>query len=95
VGKTTQAEFLTEYFCLCHLSTGDLLRHAIANGTAVGIKAKEKMEKGECVPDDMLISLFEDALGMPVCERGFLLDGFPRTLTQAKAFDELFKSKGK
>eukprot|EP00345_Euplotes_harpa_P015268 CAMPEP_0168334392 /NCGR_PEP_ID=MMETSP0213-20121227/10238_1 /TAXON_ID=151035 /ORGANISM="Euplotes harpa, Strain FSP1.4" /LENGTH=244 /DNA_ID=CAMNT_0008339023 /DNA_START=21 /DNA_END=755 /DNA_ORIENTATION=- len=94
-GKGTQAPRIKDDLCLCHLATGDLLRNAVAKGTEIGKKAKEIMEKGELVPDQMVIDLIEGALEWPECERGVLLDGFPRTVPQAEALDGMFAGKGK
>lgn len=94
-GKGTQAPKIKDELCLCHLATGDLLRNAVAKGTDLGKKAKSIMEKGELVPDELVISLIEGALEWPECERGVLLDGFPRTVKQAEALDQMFESKKK
>lgn len=94
-GKGTQAPRIKDELCLCHLATGDLLRNAVTKGTEVGKKAKEIMDRGELVPDKIVIDLIEGALDWPECERGVLLDGFPRTVPQAEALDEMFASKGK
>jgi adenylate kinase len=94
-GKGTQAPRIKDELCLCHLATGDLLRNAVAKGTEVGKEAKAIMERGDLVPDKMVVGLIEDALTWPECERGVLLDGFPRTVPQAESLDDMFKSKGK
>jgi adenylate kinase len=94
-GKGTQAPKIKDELCLCHLATGDLLRNAVAKGTEIGKKAKEIMERGDLVPDQMVIGLIENALNWPECERGVLLDGFPRTVAQAEALDSMFQSKNK
>lgn len=94
-GKGTQAPKIKDDLCLCHLATGDLLRNAVAKGTDIGKKAKGIMEKGELVPDQMVVDLIEGALEWPECERGVLLDGFPRTVPQAEALDKMFENKGK
>ena len=94
-GKGTQAPKIKDELCLCHLATGDLLRNAVAKGTEIGMKAKSIMEKGELVPDKMVVDLIEGALEWPECERGVLLDGFPRTVPQAEALEVMFVSKGK
>ena len=94
-GKGTQAPKIKDELCLCHLATGDLLRNAVAKGTEVGKKAKAIMERGELVPDQIVIDLIEGALQWPECERGVLLDGFPRTVPQAEALDAMFERKGK
>ena len=79
-GKGTQAPRIKDDLCLCHLATGDMLRDAIAAGTELGLKAKAIMERGELVPDEVVIGLIDDASKNPECERGLLLDGFPRTV---------------
>lgn len=93
VGKGTQAKLLAEKLDLRHLSTGDILRKAVNDGTELGLKAKEIMDKGDLVPDEIMIGIVRDALGEDT-ERGFILDGFPRTLEQAKALDGIFEEKG-
>ena len=70
--------------CLCHLATGDMLRDAVAAGTELGKKAKAIMEAGQLVPDELVIGLIKENLDNPECERGVLLDGFPRTAVQAE-----------
>ncbi len=94
VGKGTQAKLLSEEFNIPHISTGDLLRAAVAEKTSLGLKAKEYMEKGNLVPDDLMIALIEEQLSTPKASGGFILDGFPRTVAQAKALDLLFERKG-
>lgn len=85
-GKGTQCEMLTEKYGVVHLSTGDMLRAAVAEGTEVGLKAKSYMESGQLVPDDVIIGIVKDRLAQEDCEKcGWLLDGFPRTEEQAKA----------
>jgi adenylate kinase len=78
-GKGTQAPRIRDELCLCHLATGDMLRDAVAAGTELGKKAKEVMDRGELVSDELVIGLIEDASKNSECERGMLLDGFPRT----------------
>lgn len=93
-GKGTQAEFLKEKYNLVHLSTGDIFRYNIKNNTELGNLAKTYIDKGELVPDNVTIQMLEkEADQSPNC-KGFLFDGFPRTLTQAAALDEYLKSKG-
>jgi adenylate kinase len=92
-GKGTQAPRIRDELCLCHLATGDMLRDAVAQGTELGKKAKEIMDRGELVPDELVIGLIEDASKQPECERGLLLDGFPRTAVQAEKLDGMLKSK--
>jgi len=92
VGKGTQATRLAERYNLLHISTGDILRAAIANGTPLGKIAKQHVESGGLVPDDVIIGLVREVLQENTASgRGFLLDGFPRTVEQAKALTELFK----
>lgn len=93
-GKGTQAKKMVEKFGLKHISTGDIFRKNISEKTPLGIKADEYIKKGLLVPDDLTISLVEDTLGTEETRRGFLLDGFPRTVAQADAFFGLLKSKG-
>jgi len=90
-GKGTQALFLAKKFNLIHLSTGDLLRHEIAAGTELGHMADELISKGELVPDSIVISMIEAKLKMPKTTVGFIFDGFPRTVPQAKALDKLLQ----
>jgi len=87
-GKGTQARFLIEKFGIPQISTGDMLRAAIKQGTPSGIRANDYMERGELVPDDVVIDLVEERLRAPDCSRGFILDGFPRTIEQAEALRE-------
>ena len=84
-GKGTQARFITEQFGIPQLSTGDMLRAAVKAGTELGLKVKDVMEKGGLVSDDLIIALIEERLVQPDCVKGFLLDGFPRTIPQAEA----------
>jgi adenylate kinase len=88
-GKGTQAEFLIETFGLNHLSTGDLLRSEIAAQTKLGIEAKKNMDKGELVPDAIVIGMIKSKLEAHKDAKGFIFDGFPRTVDQAKALDVL------
>jgi len=93
-GKGTQAEFLINSFGLDHLSTGDLLRSEIATGTKLGLEAKSFMEKGELVPDEVVIGMIKSKLESNRDTKGFIFDGFPRTVAQAKALDELLNENG-
>ncbi|MDX1283505.1 MAG: adenylate kinase [Draconibacterium sp.] len=93
-GKGTQAEFLITSFGLIHLSTGDLLRSEIAGGTKLGLEAKSYMEKGELVPDAVVIGMIKSKLETSKEAKGFIFDGFPRTVDQAKALDELLNDNG-
>jgi len=86
-GKGTQAKFISEEYNIPHISTGDILRENVREGTPLGKKAKTFMDKGELVPDTILIDLIKDRLVKPDTRKGFLLDGFPRTLKQAEALD--------
>jgi adenylate kinase len=84
-GKGTQAQFLMAKFGIPQISTGDMLRSAIREGSALGIAAKRYMDKGELVPDDLVIELVKERVKQPDCANGFIMDGFPRTLPQAQA----------
>ncbi len=88
-GKGTQANFLKEEYGLIHLSTGDLLRSRIAEGTALGIEAKQYMDKGELAPDNIVIGMIRNTLKKHPDANGFIFDGFPRTVPQADALDEM------
>ncbi len=91
-GKGTQAKKLSQELNLSHISTGDLLREAVKNQTPLGLKAKEYMDRGELVPDSLMIALIEEV--MPK-EGGFILDGFPRTVPQALALEEMLNRHGR
>jgi adenylate kinase len=91
VGKGTQAKLLVEEFHSLHISTGDLLREAVKKRTPLGMKAEQFMESGNLVPDDVVIGLIEEVLTPEDAQQNFILDGFPRTLPQAKALDALFE----
>jgi len=93
-GKGTQAERIVARYGLAHLSTGDMLRAARAAGTDLGRRADQYMSAGQLVPDDLIIDLIRQRLQEPDCQAGYLLDGFPRTLAQAEALDQLLASKG-
>jgi len=93
-GKGTQAEILRERLGLPHLASGDLFRRATREGTPLGEKAKLYMERGELVPDDVTIAMFMDELAKPEAARGAILDGFPRTVAQARALDTTLAGQG-
>ena len=84
-GKGTQAQFLISKFGIPQISTGDMLRSAMRAGSALGIEARNYMDKGELVPDDLVIELVKERVKAPDCAKGFIMDGFPRTLPQAEA----------
>ncbi len=88
-GKGTQAALLKDRLGVPHISTGDLLRAAVRDGTPLGIKAKAAMDAGELVSDELMLGLIEERMGAPDVKAGYLLDGYPRNLAQARALDEL------
>ncbi|MFG6117269.1 adenylate kinase [Halobacillus sp. MO56] len=90
-GKGTQAEKIVEKYNIPHISTGDMFRLAIKEGTALGKEAKSFMDKGELVPDEVTIGIVRERLSKDDCQKGFLLDGFPRTIAQAEALENLLK----
>jgi adenylate kinase len=93
-GKGTQAVRLVERLGIPQLATGDMLRAAVAAGTPVGLKAKAIMERGDLVPDDVVVGIVEDRIAQEDARGGFILDGFPRTVAQAEAFDALLARHG-
>jgi adenylate kinase len=93
-GKGTQAQRLVEKHGILQLSTGEMLRAAAAAGTPVGQRAKAIMDRGDLVPDDVMIEIIAERLDRPDTVRGFILDGFPRTVDQAKALDRLLEERG-
>lgn len=94
-GKGTQADSLVKEFSIPHISTGDMFRAAVGEGTALGLKAKSFMDAGQLVPDDVTIGIVKERLSKPDCNNGFLLDGFPRTIAQAEALERTLADLGK
>ena len=95
MGKGTQADFIAQKYNIPKLSTGDLLRESVANETDLGKKAQGYMNRGELVPDAVVVGLVEEKLSSPECQNGFLLDGFPRTEAQADQLSRYLESMGK
>ncbi len=93
-GKGTQAQRIADDYTIPQLSTGDMLRAAVADGTEVGKKAKPIMERGDLVPDEIVVGIIDERLGNPDCARGFILDGFPRNTAQAQALDKVLEARG-
>lgn len=89
VGKGTQSELIVKKFAIPHISTGDMFREAASQGTKLGLEAKEYMERGALVPDEVTIGIVNERLAKDDCKNGYLLDGFPRTIAQADALKEL------
>ncbi|MBN2029850.1 adenylate kinase [bacterium] len=94
VGKGTQAKKLSDHFGWSHISTGDMLRKAVQKGTPLGQQVKVYVEKGDLVPDNLMVELVKDRLDEDDCRHGFLLDGFPRTVPQAKKLDAFLDDRG-
>jgi adenylate kinase len=94
-GKGTQARQIAESYGVPHLSTGDMFREHVSRGTPLGLGAKPIMERGELVPDDLVLSMVEERISRPDCADGFILDGFPRTLPQAEKLDEILRRRFK
>ncbi|MBN2090197.1 adenylate kinase [candidate division KSB1 bacterium] len=93
-GKGTQGKILAEQKKWPHISTGDILRNAVKNGTELGVKAKAFMDAGKLVPDELMNDLVAERLSQSDCQAGFILDGFPRTINQAKTLDDYLKRNG-
>ena len=93
-GKGTQAEELVKKHSLAHISTGEMFRSAASEQTELGLKAKDYMERGALVPDEVTIGIVKERMAKPDCEKGCLLDGFPRTIAQAEALDEMLTESG-
>ena len=93
-GKGTQAKMLSEKFLIPQISTGDILRKAVKEGTNLGIEAKGFMDRGELVPDRVVIGIIDERIEGKDCKNGFILDGFPRTVLQAEELDRILKNKG-
>lgn len=93
-GKGTQAKKLIDKYQIPQISTGDILRAAVKEGTEMGKKAKEYMDAGKLVPDEVVIGIIKDRLAQPDCKKGFILDGFPRTVPQAEALDKVLSGLG-
>ena len=88
-GKGTQAEIICEKFSIPSISTGNIIRESVKNGTEMGLKAKSYMDSGELVPDAVVIGIIKERLAQDDCQNGFILDGFPRTIPQAEALDQM------
>ena len=88
-GKGTQAEVICEKLSIPAISTGNIIREALKNGTEMGLKAKSYMDEGKLVPDDVVIGIIKERLSQDDCQNGFILDGFPRTISQAEALDQM------
>src|SRR5467141_4591426 len=93
-GKGTQAKELAKQYGVPHLSTGDMLREHVSKGTPLGLRAKPIMERGELVPDSLVLQMVADRIERPDCEHGFVFDGFPRTVAQAKYLGEMLRRQG-
>ena len=95
VGKGTQAQSIIRRYDIPHISTGDILRENIKAGTPLGLEAKQYMDKGLLVPDELVVSIVKDRLSKDDCKKGFLLDGYPRTIAQAEALERDLKELGR
>eukprot|EP00244_Chara_vulgaris_P014103 TRINITY_DN8611_c0_g1_i2.p1 TRINITY_DN8611_c0_g1~~TRINITY_DN8611_c0_g1_i2.p1 ORF type:complete len:240 (+),score=41.91 TRINITY_DN8611_c0_g1_i2:206-925(+) len=93
-GKGTQSPVIKDEYCLCHLATGDMLRAAVKNQTPLGLKAKQAMDNGQLVSDDLVVGIIDEAIKRPSCSKGFILDGFPRTVVQAEKLDAMLDKQG-
>lgn len=93
-GKGTQAKMMVEKYGVPQISTGDMLREAVKNRSTMGLKAKAYMDSGSLVPDDVVVSIVEERITGPDCSKGFLLDGFPRTIAQADALQSMLSRRG-
>lgn len=91
-GKGTQSQFIIDKFKIPQISTGDILRENVRNKTEIGLKAKYYMDKGELVPDDIMVEIVKERVSKEDCKNGYILDGFPRTITQAEALDKNLKN---
>lgn len=94
-GKGTQADKIIEKYDIPHISTGDMFRAAMKNGTELGLQAKSFIDQGALVPDEVTIGIVRERLAEPDCDQGFLLDGFPRTIEQAEALDQILADLGR
>lgn len=93
-GKGTQAKMIAEKYGIPHVSTGDIFRANIKNGTALGMEAKTYMDQGRLVPDELTVKILLDRVAQPDCANGYVLDGFPRTIPQAEVLDEALQAQG-
>src|SRR3989304_451011 len=94
-GKGTQAKMLAEKLNIPHISTGDILREAVKNSTELGRKAQVFMDKGELVPDDVIVEMVKERISQADCKNGYIFDGFPRTLHQAQMLDKILQGSRK